>query len=65
MNDARPSWSVPYCKEHDIPIVSWNFKRINDRPAFGTHWGLIYLFGEDPQVMRDLLKHQEGHVFYV
>ncbi|HEY9120641.1 MAG TPA: carboxylate--amine ligase [Marinobacter sp.] len=38
---------------------------VTKRTAFGTHWGLIYFFGEDPYVMRDLLKHQEELDFYV
>lgn len=38
---------------------------VTKRTAFGTHWGLIYFFGEDPEVMRDLLKHQESLGFYI
>ncbi|MCW8867928.1 MAG: carboxylate--amine ligase, partial [Marinobacter sp.] len=38
---------------------------VTKRTAFGTHWGLVYFFGEDPYVMRDLLKHQEDLDFYV
>jgi len=38
---------------------------VTKRTAFGTHWGLIYFFGEDPYAMRDLLKHQEELDFYV
>ncbi|WP_347330209.1 ATP-grasp domain-containing protein [Marinimicrobium locisalis] len=38
---------------------------VTKRTAFGTHWGLIYFFGEDPYTMRDLLKHQEDLDFYV
>ena len=38
---------------------------VTKRTAFGTHWGLVYFFGEDPYVMRDLLKHQEELDFYV
>jgi len=32
---------------------------------FESHQGLIYFFGEDPNVVRDLLKHQEDLDFYV
>lgn len=38
---------------------------VTKRTAFGTHWGLIHFFGDDPYVMRDLLKHQEDLDFYV
>ncbi len=38
---------------------------VTKRTAFGTHWGLIYFFGEDTYTMRDLLKHQEDLDFYV
>ena len=35
------------------------------RTAFGTHWGLVYFFGEDPIRMRELLKSQEELDYYV
>lgn len=38
---------------------------VTKRTAFGTHWGLVYFFGDDPYVMRDLLKHQEELDFYI
>jgi len=38
---------------------------VTKRTAFGTHWGLIYFFGDDPETMRDLLKHQESLDFYI
>ncbi|HKJ83073.1 MAG TPA: hypothetical protein VJ961_03520 [Mariprofundaceae bacterium] len=38
---------------------------VTKRTAFGTHWGLVYFFGDDPHVMWDLLKHQEELDFYV
>lgn len=38
---------------------------VTKRTAFGTHWGLVYFFGDDPHTMRDLLKHQEDLDFYV
>lgn len=37
---------------------------VTKRTAFGTHWGLIYFFGDNPETMRDLLKHQESLDFY-
>lgn len=39
--------------------------KVTKRTAFGTHWGLVYFFGDDPYRMRDLLKHQEELDFYV
>ncbi len=38
---------------------------VTKRTAFGTHWGLIFFFGDDPYRIRDLLKHQEELDFYV
>jgi hypothetical protein len=38
---------------------------VTKRTAFGTHWGLVYFFGEDAYEMRDLLKRQEALDFYV
>ena len=38
---------------------------VTKRTAFGTHWGLVYFFGDDPHRLRDLLKHQEELDFYV
>ncbi len=38
---------------------------VPDRNAFGTHWGLVFFFGDDPITMRDLLKEQEELDFYV
>ena len=38
---------------------------VTKRTAFGTHWGLVYFFGDEPHKMRDLLKHQEELDFYV
>ena len=28
---VAPDWAEDYCKKHDIPYVSWNFERLNDR----------------------------------
>ena len=38
---------------------------VTKRTAFGTHWGLVYFFGDNPHKLRDLLKHQEELDFYV
>jgi hypothetical protein len=39
--------------------------KVPKRTAFGTHWGLVYFFGDDPHRLRELLKHQEDLDFYV
>ncbi|MEX1057867.1 MAG: carboxylate--amine ligase [Natronospirillum sp.] len=53
----------PYFDFHELtaPLE----ETVTKRTAFGTHWGLIYFFGEDPETMRDLLKKQEELDFYV
>lgn len=38
---------------------------VTKRTAFGTHWGLLYFFGDDPHTMRTLLERQEDLDFYV
>ena len=53
----------PYYEYHELtaPLT----EKVTKRTAFGTHWGLVYFFGEDPHRMRELLKHQEELDFYV
>ncbi len=53
----------PYFDFHELmtPLE----ETVTKRTAFGTHWGLIFFFGQDPHVMKDLLKHQESLDFYV
>jgi len=38
---------------------------VTKRTAFGTHWGLVYFYGEDAVEMRDLLKAQEELDYYL
>ncbi|MDN5862775.1 MAG: carboxylate--amine ligase, partial [Salinisphaera sp.] len=53
----------PYFEYHELtPPVE---ETVTKRTAFGTHWGLVYFFGDDPHKLRDLLKHQEELDFYV
>lgn len=53
----------PYFESHELyPLQE---EVVAEREAFGTHWGLVYFFGDDPHKMRDLLKHQEDLDFYV
>ena len=28
---VAPDWAEPYCQEHGIPYLPWNFERLNDR----------------------------------
>jgi len=53
----------PYYEGHELiePVE----ETVPDRAAFGTHWGLVFFFGDDPIKMRDLLKAQEELDFYV
>ncbi len=53
----------PYFEYHELtaPLE----ETVTKRTAFGTHWGLIYFFGDEPHKIRDLLKHQEELDFYV
>jgi len=53
----------PYFESHELtaPLE----ETVTKRTAFGTHWGLVYFFGDDPHTMRDLLKRQEDLDFYV
>ena len=53
----------PYFEFHELsqPME----QKVTKRTAFGTHWGLVYFFGDNPHKLRDLLKAQEELDFYV
>ncbi|MEZ5569277.1 MAG: carboxylate--amine ligase [Halioglobus sp.] len=53
----------PYFDFHELQSPMEN--KVPKRSAFGTHWGLLHFFGDDPHRMRDLLKAQEELDFYV
>ena len=53
----------PYFEYHELHEPTE--ETVPDRAAFGTHWGLVFFFGDDPITMRDLLKAQEDLDFYV
>jgi len=53
----------PYFEFHELQTPMEN--KVTKRSAFGTHWGLVYFFGEDPHRMKELLKAQEELDFYV
>ncbi|MDN5850076.1 MAG: carboxylate--amine ligase [Nitrococcus sp.] len=53
----------PYFDYHELsPPLQ---ETVTKRTAFGTHWGLVFFFGDNPHKLRDLLKHQEELDFYV
>lgn len=53
----------PYFEFHELSAPMEN--KVPKRSAFGTHWGLLHFFGDDPYRMRDLLKAQEELDFYI
>ena len=53
----------PYFEWHELTPPAEEI--VTKRTAFGTHWGLVYFFGDNPHKLRDLLKHQEELDFYV
>jgi len=53
----------PYFVSHEL--IEPTEETVPDRSAFGTHWGLVFFFGDDPITMRDMLKAQEDLDFYV
>jgi hypothetical protein len=59
----RETEEHPYFDYHELtPPME---ETVTKRTAFGTHWGLVFFFGDDPHKLRDLLKHQEELDFYV
>ncbi|OPL14876.1 MAG: carboxylate--amine ligase [delta proteobacterium MLS_D] len=53
----------PYFDYHELTTPLEEI--VTKRTAFGTHWGLVYFYGENPYTMRDLLKRQEELDYYV
>ncbi|WP_390890280.1 ATP-grasp domain-containing protein [Dietzia maris] len=52
-----------YFESHELtaPVE----ETVTKRTAFGTHWGLVYFFGDDAYEMRSVLRNQEDLDFYV
>ncbi|MDN4506910.1 ATP-grasp domain-containing protein [Dietzia maris] len=52
-----------YFESHELtaPVE----ETVTKRTAFGTHWGLVYFFGDDAYEMRSVLRDQEDRDFYV
>ena len=59
----RETEEHPYFDYHELTAPME--ETVTKRTAFGTHWGLVFFFGDDPHKLRDLLKHQEELDFYV
>ena len=53
----------PYFEFHELQQPLEN--KVTKRTAFGTHWGLVYFFGDDSHQLRDLLKAQEDLDYYI
>ena len=53
----------PYFDFHELTAPLQD--TVTKRTAFGTHWGLVFFFGDNPHQLRDLLRHQEELDFYV
>lgn len=53
----------PYYEYHDLqpPVES----KVAKRTAFGSHYGSVYFFGDDPDRVRDLLLRQEELDFFL
>ncbi len=52
-----------YFEYHELPSPLEG--KVTKRTAFGTHWGLVFFFGDDPYQLRDLLLAQEELDYYV
>lgn len=53
----------PYFDYHEL--ADPREEKVAKRTAYGTHWGLVFFFGDDPHRIRDLLKHQEELDYYL
>lgn len=53
----------PYFEEHTLFEPSAH-KVGDEREGYGNHYGTIFLKGEDPQRMKEMLAHYEGVDFY-
>ncbi|CAN7562971.1 ATP-grasp domain-containing protein [Rossellomorea sp. LjRoot5] len=53
----------PYFEKHDMFSPAQG--KVAQRIGFGNHYGTIFFYGEDSEVMRDLLKEYEQFNFYI
>ena len=53
----------PFFERHDLfePMAA----KVPDREGFGNHYGTVFLCGDNPDTMRQLLLHYEDVDFYV
>lgn len=54
----------PYFLDHNL-IPPLTTQKISSREGFGNHFGTVNFKGEDPDRMRELLKHYETVDFYM
>jgi hypothetical protein len=62
--NRKESFTPKKAMRHFLAQASMRLKRPNALPL-APAGELVYFFGPDPQVMKDLLKHQEDLDFYV
>ena len=53
----------PYFEKHDMFIPATS--KVSERIGFGNHYGTIFFFGKDGEVMRNLLKEYDDYNFYL
>jgi hypothetical protein len=54
----------PYYLDNNL-VEPLGPQKITERSGFGNHFGTVNFAGEDPERMRELLKHYEDVPFYV
>lgn len=52
----------PYFEKHNMFIPATS--KVSKRIGFGNHYGTIFFFGKDSEVMRGLLKEYDNYNFY-
>ena len=52
----------PYMDKHTMfePVTP----KVAERVGFGNHYGTVFLAGEDPEILRELVQHYEEYDFY-
>ena len=54
----------PYFLDHNL-VPPTGQQKISTREGFGNHFGTVNFKGEDPERMKELLKHYENVDFYL
>ncbi|MDH5429035.1 MAG: ATP-grasp domain-containing protein [Nitrospirota bacterium] len=54
--------SHPFMDRHTMfePVTA----KVAERVGFGNHYGTVFLAGEDPEILRELVQRYEDHDFY-